>query len=107
MTAYDLDQDLAGLAPEHAAGVAAAAPRSHGEALCALVETMTQAYPDRSADGVIGRQVGDTLLTFGLLDDGKTMKVSLSGAVDDTHEVHGLVALEYNTREWIAQAMRG
>ena len=107
MNAYDLDQDLAGLAPEHAAGVAAAAPRSHGEALRALAETMTQAYPDRSTDELIRRQVGDTLLTFALLDDGKTMQVSLSGAVEDTHKVHGLVALEYNTREWIAQAMRG
>lgn len=107
MAEYDLDHDLAGLPAEHAAGVAAARPHNHGAAMRALVETMTAAYTDLSADDAIRRQVGDTVLTFRLLGNGRTMQVTLSGAVQDQHEVHGLNALSYNTREWIAQAMRG
>jgi hypothetical protein len=107
MLDYDLDHDLEGLDPEQAAGVAASAPRSHGDALRALADTMTAAYPDVSADGETRRQIGDTVLGYRLLDDGKTLKVTLTGAVEDAYEIHGLSALAYNLREFIAQAMRG
>lgn len=107
MADYNLDQDLAGLVAEHAAGVAASAPRNHGEALRALADTMTAAYPDISQDDEIRRKVGGTVLAFRLLDDGRTMKVTMRGAVEDEHEIHGLPALAYNTREFIAQSMRG
>jgi len=115
MTTQDIETEIASLAPTYATAVMAARPVDRIEAMAALVEAMTASYPSAPpADAAVGavvicRHIGATVITFAIRQDpvhGASAVVELSGAVEEAFVVHSLAALEYNTHEWIAQAMR-
>jgi hypothetical protein len=102
---FDLDDALTGLCAEHAAGVAAALPRDHGEAMHALFDTITGDLPDASQGPVRARRIAHTLVTCQVTPEGA--QVGLSGALQDHRAADTLVGLARNTQALIARARQG
>ncbi len=99
---FDLDTALDGLCAEHAAGVAAAMPRDHGEAMRALFETLTHDLPEVGEPDVPARQVAASRVACRVLPD--RARLVLTGACEEQREAKTLVGLARNTEALIARA---